>query len=220
MAAADVGGGAGTLHVAPVRRDSEDRVVWRYVIEDATHRELVRGEDLRSGSGDEVDPAKAMETLVSFLAAAAEAYRASMSGRASEHAELFPEPVMEWAYVHDDDLASVAVELEELHAEEAGKPHLRAVGDNGPLPAGWTVEPVGQWNGRDAEAVFDPRRHDVRVVQSAETEDREGELAAAGWAYEGTDGYAVLWVRDRVAAARAALDRAPPDPPDLGGLGR
>ena len=224
MAAAEVGEGAGTLHVAPVRRDSDDSVVWSYVVEDSEHRELARGEDLRSGVGDDADAIRAMEALVGFLSAAADAYSASTRGRASENADLFPEPIMEWAHAHADDIAALAMDLEQPGLRpSSGRPdgpYLRPRGDDGPVPEGWTTEPAGEWDGRDAEVVYDPRRYDVRVVQSAETEDREGDLASAGWAYEGTDGYAVMWVRDRVAAARAALDRTTPDPPELGGLGR
>ena len=87
------------------------------------------------------------------------------------------------------------------------------------MPDGWTVEPVGQWHGQDSEVVYRRRLHDVMVVPATDTEDQEGNLAAAGWSYQGTDGYAVMWVRDRVAARRSALDRTPPDLPELGGRG-
>jgi hypothetical protein len=103
----------------------------------------------------------------------------------------------------------------------ADRPLLRAVADGGEVPSKWATVPIGVWDGRESEVVYDPRRHDVMVVQAAVTEDWEGDLAASGWAYEGTDGRSVMWVRDRVTATRAALDRSPdPTPPDVGELGR
>jgi hypothetical protein len=196
------------------------------------------GSDLRSGAGDPVDPRKAMANLVGFLGAAAEAYRAGMHGQASENSGLFPPDVAEWAHQHDDELAALGLELEEPEIEAPIRrqtdPFLRAVGrGGGPVPPGWTVEGIGEWNGQNTEVAYDPRRHDVMVVATSVTEDREGDLAAQGWAYQGTDGYTVMWVRDRLAAARAGPDRvagAPgreigtptsevrPPAPEIGGL--
>lgn len=237
MAAVKVGDGGGTLHIAPVRRDGEGRVVWRYVIEDGDHVVLDEGADLRSGVGDGVDARKGMANLVGFLGAAAEAYRVEMNGQASENAGLFPPDVSEWAYMHDDELASLGLDLEEpdvgLDVEEpeinpdaqaAGRPFLQPA-RSGIVPSGWTTDVV-EWNGQETEVVYNPRRYDVMVVHSSMTEDHEGDLAAAGWSYEGTDGHTVMWVRDRFAAARAALDRSAGSPgrevgpptPDVGGL--
>jgi hypothetical protein len=237
MAAVKVGDGAGTLHISPVRRDGEDRVVWRYVIEDGDHTVLDEAADIRSGSGDPVDPRKAMATLVGFIGAAADAYRVGMRGQASENADLFPPDVMEWAYMHDDELASLGLDLEEPEvgldleepeietaAQAPGRPFLQPA-RSGIVPAGWTTDVI-EWNGQETEVVYNPRRYDVMVVHTSMTEDHEGDLTAAGWSYEGTDGHTVMWVRDRFAAARAALDRSTSSlgrevgtpPPDIGGL--
>jgi hypothetical protein len=49
-----------------------------------------------------------MESLLSFLTAAAEAYRYTMrTGRESDNSELFPAFVVEWAYQNDSELQSV-----------------------------------------------------------------------------------------------------------------
>lgn len=102
-----------------------------------------------------------------------------------------------------------------------GRPVVRPHRGDVQVPAGWVAESAGDWNGPESEVVYNPRLYDVMVVPSADTEDREGELAAAGWSYQGTDGFTVLWVRDRAAAARAALDRSSRQPPlEPGGLAR
>jgi hypothetical protein len=237
MAAVKVGDGAGTLHISPVRRDGEDRVVWRYVIEDGHGTVLDEAADLWTGSGDPVDPRKAMAALVGYLGAAAEAYRVGMHGQASENADLFPPDVAEWAYMHDDELASLGLDLEEpdvgldvaepeieAAAQSPGRPFLQPA-RSGIVPSGWTTDVI-EWNGQETEVVYDPRRYDVMAVHTSMTEDHEGDLTAAGWSYEGTDGHTAMWVRDRLAAARAALDRsasspgreAGPPTPGVGGL--
>ena len=111
MAAIRVGHST-TIHITPVRRDPDDRVIWRYIIED-DHQVLDDATDLRSGTGDPTDPRKAMVTLLGFLGAAAEAYRHTMTGQGSENADLFPPDLTEWAYEHDDELAALALELEQ-----------------------------------------------------------------------------------------------------------
>lgn len=111
MAAIRVGHST-TIHITPVRRDTDDRVIWRYIIEDDDHQVLDDATDLRSGTGDDVDPNKAMTTLLGYLGAAAEAYRHTMSGQDSDNTDLFPPNVTEWAYQHDDQLAALAHELQ------------------------------------------------------------------------------------------------------------
>jgi hypothetical protein len=229
MAAVKVGEEGGLLHVEPLRRDSESQVVWRYVIEDGDRRVLDEGADLRSGAGDPVDPRKAMATLVAFLGAAADEYRVALRSDGGENAGVFPPNVAEWAYVHEDELASLSLELDDPEIDAPvrppSEPYLRPVGSAEAVPRGWITEPVGEWDGHETEVAFDPRRHHVMVMQASATEDREGDLVAEGWAYQGTDGYMVMWVRDRLAAVRTALDRharsATPEvgspAPELGG---
>lgn len=132
MPAVNVADTGGTIHVTPVRRDHDGRVVWRYIIEDHDRHILDDATDLRSGTGDDIEPRKAMTTLLGFLGAAAEAYRHTMHGQASENADLFPPNVTEWAYQHDDQLAALALELAEpdasnTHADNAGPAERDAV---------------------------------------------------------------------------------------------
>jgi hypothetical protein len=98
-------------------------------------------------------------------------------------------------------------------------PVLRPADHTGPIPVGWVAEPIGDWNGAAAQVAYDPRLYDVQVVASDLVDDREHEMIAAGWAYAGTDGISSMWLRDRAAAARAALRQAsaPADDRRLGG---
>ena len=111
-------GDSSTIHILPTRRDPDGRVVWRYIIEDHNRHVLDDATDLRSGTGDDIDPHKAMATLLGFLTAAAEAYRHTISGQDSDNSDLFPPDVCEWAYQHDDELAALALELTELDTPE------------------------------------------------------------------------------------------------------
>jgi len=224
MAAARVGDDGGMLHVEPHDHDAAGRVVWRYVIEDGSGRELADDVDLRCGTGANVDPARAIAILVLHLDVAVESHRWTMAGQVQDDTDLFAPDVTEWAVQNEEALGELALDLarqSELarRIDGARRPFLRPIGVGGRVPYGWTVEPVGQWQGQDSEVVYRSRLYDVMVAPAAETEDREGNLAAAGWSYQGTDGYAVMWVRDRVAALRSALDRTPPEPPELGGRG-
>lgn len=106
-------GDRSTIHISPTRRDADGRVVWRYIIEDHDRHVLDDATDLRSGTGDEIDPNKAMATLLGFLTAAAEAFRHALNGGHGENADLFPPDVTEWAYEHDDEIAALALELTE-----------------------------------------------------------------------------------------------------------
>jgi hypothetical protein len=104
---------AGTIHIEPVHRDTDGRIVWRHVIEDDHHQVLDDATDLHTGAGDDLDARKTMTTLLAFLTAAAEAYRHTMNGHHSDNADMFPPQVTEWAYDHDDELAALILELEE-----------------------------------------------------------------------------------------------------------
>ena len=75
---------------------------WQYV-----------GDDIHSGCDAEPNVTEATGTLFSFLHAAAESYRYGMSGGTSENDDLFPEHVMEWAYMNDDAISMVSLELSE-----------------------------------------------------------------------------------------------------------
>jgi hypothetical protein len=119
MAAVRVGDAGGTVHIEPRGRDHEDRAVCRYVIEDSDGAVLDDGTDVRSGVRDDFDARKMMGTLLGFLGAAAESYRYTMHGQTSENVDLFPPDVTEWAYQHDDELAALALELDDDQTTDA-----------------------------------------------------------------------------------------------------
>lgn len=86
-----------------------------------------RETDLESGVGDQVDARRALTSLVSFLSAAADAYRSAMSHPAGrpEALEMFPTWVSESAYMNDDELAVLSLDLAEaVPAEDARDRHL------------------------------------------------------------------------------------------------
>jgi hypothetical protein len=86
----------GTAHIDPVRRDSEGRVVYYYVVEDADHNVITEGTDLRSGCGDDVDLLGMMGSLLSFLS-----YYGEMGD--STYEDISPEMV-EWCAQHSESL--------------------------------------------------------------------------------------------------------------------
>lgn len=92
------------------------------------------------------------------------------------------------------------------------KPFLRPATPFGitakPTPDGWDSRTIGRWRGRPVEVVFDPRENDVALVQTR-TPAVTAALVNAGWQRCGRDGRQEWWIRDRVAAARTRLDRAP-----------
>ena len=87
------------------------------------------------------------------------------------------------------------------------KPFLRPT-DRGQLaPVGWVSEPAGIWAGREVDVVYDPRRHDVLLVRSDPGENARRGFEEAGYRRTAVGDGNELWVRDRAAAALAALDR-------------
>jgi hypothetical protein len=87
------------------------------------------------------------------------------------------------------------------------KPFLRAT-DRAPLaPVGWTATPAGTWDGKTVDVVYDPRRHDVLFLRTAMPQATVDGITQAGYRCLRTDGIQQLWMRDRIEAARAGLDR-------------
>lgn len=82
----------------------DGRVRYEYLL-DLPNGLCHEGNDLQSGChGGTLR--EGLESLLSFLMAAAEAYRSlTFQGRPSENGGLFPDFIMEWAYLHDDELA-------------------------------------------------------------------------------------------------------------------
>ncbi len=76
-----------------------------------------------------------------------------------------------------------------------------------PCPEGHEVHPAGLWKGSQMEVVYDPRLHDVLFLREGmdDPEIRDG-LGSTGWAHIESDGQSEMWIRDRAAAAQAALD--------------
>jgi hypothetical protein len=113
MAAVRVGDSGATIHIEPTGRDDDGRVVWRYLIEDSGGYVLDDATDIRSGVGDPIDSRKTMTTLLGFLGAAADSYRHTMTGGRSDHTDMFPPEVTEWAYEHGEELTALAFDLED-----------------------------------------------------------------------------------------------------------
>jgi hypothetical protein len=93
------------------RPGSEGRTRYTY------HVDLPAGEvtgyDLQSGAGGGTLQ-EGLENLLCFLEAAAESYSYRLrTGRQGENEDLFPPPVVEWAYQHSDEIAMTRLELEE-----------------------------------------------------------------------------------------------------------
>jgi hypothetical protein len=82
----------------------------------------------------------------------------------------------------------------------------RRFAPGGPVPQGWIAEPVGRWHGRQAEVVYNPRRHQVMFTHKVDG-DIAGALEAEGWRRHASDGGRIAWTRDRLTATRAALTR-------------
>lgn len=88
----------------------DGRTRYRYYI-DGPNLEFV-GVDLKSGGGGGTLQ-DGLRSLMSFLSAAGEAYWAGIHGRVSDNADLFPAPVMEWAYQNKDEIDILGMELED-----------------------------------------------------------------------------------------------------------
>jgi hypothetical protein len=102
------------------------------------------------------------------------------------------------------------------------KPFMRPV-DRGRLaPVGWVAQPAGLWGGKQVEVVYDPRRHQLVRTDSDIGDRTRVALGTAGFRRVASAGEQELWVRDRVAAARAALDKTQEHhrPQRVAGLGR
>lgn len=105
--------GDATLSVAYSHPETDQfgtRIAWAYTIQvgDWAHG----GDDLYGPDTDEPDPTRQLAALVSFLSSDADKYRRLM-GPAPEWEDgyLFPLWLAEWAYVNEDALSMVSLEL-------------------------------------------------------------------------------------------------------------
>lgn len=71
------------------------------------------GDDMQTGCcGGSLQ--EGFSSLLAFLGAAAESYSyRTRTGRTGENEDLFPAPVVEWAYQHSDEIAMLQCEIEE-----------------------------------------------------------------------------------------------------------
>ncbi len=107
---------------------------------------------------------------------------------------------------------------------ELTEPYLRPSPPEGAPPLGcaegWAVEPAGLWDGRHMEVVYNPRRHDVVFIRGHLSPSVESALPSVGYAETGSADGVRMFVRDRSAATRAALDRLEQRPSVARELGR
>lgn len=90
------------------RRDSAGRTIWRYIDRGSEEH---TGEDLRTHGGRQ----EALESLLTFLSAAAESYAYTLrTSRRSDNENLFPAMVTEWAHQYSNEISMLAYDLEEL----------------------------------------------------------------------------------------------------------
>lgn len=107
MAALQIGGATVSLTYHGRARDNRRAYLGYIDMPDGSEHVI---DDL-SGHGD---LQAGFESLLSFLGAAAEAYDyTTRTGRVSDNLTLFAPPVVEWAYQNADEIAMLALELEE-----------------------------------------------------------------------------------------------------------
>jgi hypothetical protein len=105
----------------PIRTNSEGRHVWRWsvaeVADDGQATDLATGEDLHTGVGMTATPEQMLATLCTFLGAAAESHQYAMRHGVplaeTENGDLFDHAVMMLASQESDEIAMLAIELEE-----------------------------------------------------------------------------------------------------------
>lgn len=103
----------GTIHIAPDSYDDEQRLAWRYIVEDANGNVLVEAADIKDGPGNDVSVIAVTESLMGFMSAAADAYRHEMDHGegSSDNGRLFPPVMMEWCYVNSEEIGLAMFEL-------------------------------------------------------------------------------------------------------------
>jgi hypothetical protein len=113
MAGVRVGGAFISIGGGP--RNSENRTRYGVFIDLPEGKEF-EITDLRSGCGGG-DLKSGMESLLSFLGAAAESfrYRGALweNVEADDNANLFPREVTEWAYQNGDEISMLEIEIQE-----------------------------------------------------------------------------------------------------------
>jgi hypothetical protein len=102
--------------------DNRSIFEWAITIDEVVYSEA----DLKSGCGADPSETEMLETLLSFLGAAAESYR--YDGMEGENSQLFPEPVVKWAAEHEDAISCEQSNVqEELDIEQERKAYAEEV---------------------------------------------------------------------------------------------
>lgn len=70
------------------------------------------------------------------------------------------------------------------------------------------VEPAGLWAGKEVEAVYDPRRHDVMLLRGDPGDDARGGFRDVGYHRAVSDGTNEMWVRDRLVVIAMQMNTA------------
>ena len=90
-------------------------------------------------------------------------------------------------------------------------PYLRAAPLQGApspqCPDGWAAAPAGLWGGTHMEVVYNLRRHDVLIVRGRMSHPAEAALPSVGYFETDAAEGVRMFVRDRTAATRDALNR-------------
>lgn len=104
-------GSLSEISIEAIGSTSDGRTRYRYFIDTPEFNHS--GQNLKSGCGGG-SLQEGMESLLSFLGAAGEAYGYQMrTKRESDNSDLFPVNVMAWAYQNSDELSMLQCELEE-----------------------------------------------------------------------------------------------------------
>lgn len=107
--------GGATILLDAVDTDRDGRTVYGYSIRLDGVNPTYQSRDLKSGCGGGTER-EGMESLLSFLTAAAESYRYWKGMKEDSNTDLFPEEICEWAYMNEDEIGFVAYEY--AHPDE------------------------------------------------------------------------------------------------------
>ena len=109
------------------RYSTDNRSIFEWTIQ--IEGETYSAADLKSGCGAEPSETEMLETLLSYLGAAAESYR--YDGMEGENSHLFDEPVVKWASEHEGGIgyeqSKLQDELDNEHQERAYAEEVRKV---------------------------------------------------------------------------------------------
>ena len=108
--------GNATILLDAVDTDRDGRTVYGYSIRLDGVNPTHQARDLKSGcqGGSERE---GMQSLLSFLSAAAESYRYWKGMKEDSNTDLFPEEICEWASQNEDEISMAAYDLENPEGE-------------------------------------------------------------------------------------------------------